>query len=98
MPAARVQRHSLGSTAVALLFSFGVLLLGHANASAQRTQIDPRSVSLKVADLPRGFTLIESQTAFEPLRTAPEASGGSVVGAIFKTVMERPQTLENLQS
>jgi hypothetical protein len=68
------------------------------DVGAQRQSIDPRGVSLTPADLPRGFSIIESQTAFEPLRTGQSSSDSDVVGVNFRTLMERPRTLENLQT
>jgi hypothetical protein len=80
----------------ALLIALAALLISQAPASAQRPLIDPRSVSLKLADLPRGFTVVESETATDQLRVGQGPK--DVVGVSFKTAMERPRTLENLQT
>jgi hypothetical protein len=67
-------------------------------AAAQRQPLDPRSVALQPADLPRGFTIVAEQTVSEPLRNGTGQADGEVVGATFRTVLERPATQENLES
>lgn len=95
---ARVAKRSVRGALAALLVTLPVLLLPYADAAAQRQIVDPRGVSLKPEDLPRGFTVVERETAFEQLRTGQSGTDADVVGVNFKTAMERPRTLENLQS
>jgi hypothetical protein len=80
----------------ALLVSVGAQLVSLTDANAQRQLVDPQRVSLKLADLPRGFSIVERETASEPLRVGP--TDADIVGVNFRTVMERPRTLEHLQS
>src|SRR4051812_45801183 len=86
----------------ALLVTLAALLVSLTDAAAQRQLVDPRVVALKAADLPGGFSVVEGETAFEPLRLGQEQGQGQtdadVVGVTFKTVLERPRSLENLQS
>jgi hypothetical protein len=91
-------RRSVRGALAALLVTLAVVLIAHSNAAAQRPLVDPRAVSLGPADLPRGFTVVERETALEQLRTGQSGSDADVVGVSFKTAMERPRTLENLQS
>ena len=84
------------SAVAAALIAGAALSLTLSDASAQRPLVDPRGISLKTADLPRGFAVVERETAFEPLRTGQ--SDADIVGVSFKTTLERPRTLENLQS
>ena len=95
---ARVARRSVSGALAALLVTLAVLLLPYSDATAQRQLVDPRGVSLKPEDLPRGFTVVERETGFEQLRTGQSGTDADVVGVNFKTAMERPRTLENLQS
>lgn len=95
---ARLARRSVRGALAALLVSLAALVVSLTDATAQRQLVDPRGYSLTPADLPRGFTVDESQSAFEPLRLGQSASESDVVGVSFKTVMERPRTLEHLQS
>src|SRR6186713_1154048 len=94
--AARTALRSVRGALAALLITLPILLLPHTDAVAQRQLVDPRAVSLNPADLPRGFSVVERETAFEQLRTGQ--TDADVVGVNFKTAMERPRTLENLQS
>jgi hypothetical protein len=95
---ARLGRRSVRGALSALLISLAALLLALTDATAQGQLVDPPGVSLKPADLPRGFSVVERQTAFEPLRSGQNPADANVVGVSFRTVMERPRTLENLQS
>ena len=95
---ARLARRSVPATLATLLVALATLLLSRADAVAQRPPVDPRAFSLKPADLPRGFSIDESQSAFEQLRLGTDTSETDVVGVNFRTVMERSRTLENLQS
>jgi hypothetical protein len=96
--AVRWARRGARGALVAVLLSLGALPLSLTDASAQGQAVDPRGVSLNPEDLPGGFSVVEGQTAFEPLRNAPSTSEIDVVGVTFRTVMERAQTVENLQS
>jgi hypothetical protein len=82
----------------AILLALTAALLGQSNAAAQRPLIDPRVVSLKPDDLPRGFSVVEGETMSEPLRLGQDQTDADVVGVTFRTVLERPRSLENLQS
>jgi hypothetical protein len=82
----------------ALVLAIGSQLGSPLLAAAQRQPLDPRSVALQPADLPRGFTIVEDQTVSEPLRNGAGQADGEVVGAMFRTVLERPATRENLES
>src|SRR5688572_29724456 len=93
---ARMGRRSVRGALAALLIALGVALISLTDATAQRHLVDPLAFSLKPADLPRGFAVDEGQTAIEQLRIGP--SDSDVVGVNFRTVMERPRTLEHLQS
>jgi hypothetical protein len=92
----RSARHVVIGALAALLLSFSTLPLSPPAALAQRQPIDPRLVSLKPADLPRGFIVVESETASEPLRVGQ--ADADVVGVTFRTTLERPRSLENIQS
>lgn len=93
---ARLGRRSLYGALTALILVLAALLISQPNAAAQRSPVDPRGVSLQLADLPRGFAVVEGETVFEPLRTGP--TDADIVGVSFKTAMERTRTLEHLQS
>ena len=82
----RSARHVVTGALAALLISFSILPLSPTTAFAQRQPIDPRLVSLKPADLPRGFTIVESETASEPLRVGQTAA--DIVGVTFRTTLE----------
>ena len=96
--AVRWTRRGVRGALVAMLLSIGAPSLSLTDAGAQGQAVDPRGVSLMPADLPSGFSVVEGQTAFEPLRSTPSPSEFDVIGVIFRTVMERAQTEENLQS
>src|SRR4051812_17240401 len=83
--AARLGRRSANGILAALLLSLAALLLSQADATAQRQAVDPRAISLTPTDLPRGFSIAESQTAFEPLRNGQ--TDADVVGVNFRTVL-----------
>ena len=73
----------------------GFAEFGHALALGRRLiVVNPRGVGL--SDRPRGFTIDESQTAFEQLRIGAGASEADIVGVNFRTVMERSRTIEHL--
>jgi hypothetical protein len=96
--AIRWARRGARGALVAALLSLCALPLSLTDAGAQGQAVDPRRVSLNPQDLSGGFSVVEGQTAFEPLRIAPSTSEIDVVGVTFRTVMERAQTLEHLQS
>jgi hypothetical protein len=96
--AARLGAASVGGALAATLISLGTLLIPPTSVTAQQQPLDPRGFSLTLSDLPRGFVVDDGQTTVEPLRIGQSASGSDVVGVSFKTVMERPRTLEHLQS
>ncbi|MFN8633617.1 MAG: hypothetical protein U0893_07165 [Chloroflexota bacterium] len=95
---ARVGRRSARSLLVAVLVSLAGLPFPLAEVAAQRPLVDPRGVALQPADLPRGFVIDAQQTSYEPLRNGQTQSDADVVGVVFKIAMERPRTVENLQS
>src|SRR5690349_16505752 len=93
-PVGRFARGAL----VAIVLSLTAALLAQTDAVAQRPLIDPGGVSLKPADLPRGFAAADGQTTSEPLRLGQTQADSDVVGVTFRTVLERSRSLENLQS
>src|SRR4051812_8628768 len=93
---ARLEGRAVRCAGAALLLSVAVLLAGQTADSAPRQAIVPRRVSLPQTDLPRGFAGVERDTISEPLRSGP--SDADIVGVTFRTVLERPRTLEHLQS
>src|SRR5215203_5290357 len=93
---ARWARDVGAAALVAILVSLVTLQLSPTDVVAQRQPVDPRAVSIRPADLPRGFAVVESETTFEPLRAGQ--TDADVVGVHFKTVLERSRTLEHLQS
>ena len=95
---ARLRRRSVRGALAALVVSLAVLTISLSDATAQRQAVDPRHYSLQVADLPRGFSVVDRETVFEPLKTGQTGTDADVVGVSFKTAMERPRTLEHLQS
>jgi len=95
---ARPAQRSVSGALAAILVTIAALLLSRSDASAQRQLVDPRAVSVQPADLPRGFAVVERETAFEQLRTGQTGTDADVVGVNFKTATERPRTLEHLQS
>ena len=95
---ARTAQRSVRDALAALLVTLAALLISQSDATAQRPLVDPRGVSIQPADLPRGFIVVERETAFEQLRTGQSGSDADVVGVNFRTAMERPRTLEHLQS
>src|SRR5438270_118263 len=95
---ARLDGRSVRGALAVLLLGLAALLVSLTDASAQRELVDPRGVALKPADLPRGFSVTDSQTTLEPLRLGQAQTDADVVGVTFTTVLERARTLENLQS
>ena len=95
---APVAQRAVRGALAGLLVALAALLISQSSATAQRRLVDPRGVSLQPADLPRGFTVVERETALEQLRTDQTGTDADIVGVNFKTAMERPRTLENLQS
>ena len=93
---ARLGRRSVHGALAAVLIALAALAISQPDAAAQRPPVDPRGVSLQLADLPRGFSVVDGETVFEPLRVGP--ADADVVGVSFKTAMERTRTLEHLQS
>jgi hypothetical protein len=73
-------------------------LLPPSEAAAQRPLIDPGAVALKPGDLPRGFAATDGLTVSEPLRLGQSQDATDTVGVTYRTVLERPRSLENLQS
>jgi hypothetical protein len=91
-------RRAVSGLLAALVLAIGSQLGSPMLAAAQRQPLDPRSVALQPTDLPSGFMIVADQTVSEPLRNGASQLDGEVVGAMFRTVLERPATRENLES
>src|SRR5438105_932749 len=89
---ARSGRRAMRGALTALLLSLAALLLSLTDAAAQRQLVDPRTISISPSDLPRGFSVVDSESAFEPLRIGQSQTDADVVGVNFRTVMERSRS------